>query len=69
MDWYHLYFQDRGLSVNFCHGDVSVDAPVKGTIFMLTTQMLTICNGRTCNVVVILYSAAHHMSNFITQST
>ena len=53
---------------HFCHGDVSADAPVKGTFLTLTTQTLKIRNGETCSVEDLLYSAACHMSNFITQS-
>ena len=50
MDWEHLYFRYLSPSVIFCHGDVSSDAYVKGTILTLTNQTLTICNSETCRV-------------------
>ena len=69
MDWYiqHQSVRYWRPSVNFCHGNVSADAPVKGTLLALITKTLTICNGETCRVDDLLYSAAHNMSNFITQ--
>ena len=63
MDWEHLHFRYWSPSVNFCNGDVSADAPVKGTI-----QTLTIYNGQTCRDDALLYSAAPNMLNFISQS-
>ena len=50
MDWEHLNLQYWSPSVKFCHGDVSADGPVKGTILTLTTQSLMICNSETCRV-------------------
>ena len=68
MDWEHLYFRYWTPSVNFCQDNVSVGAPVKVTTLTLATQTLAICKSETCSVDDFLYSAAHHMSNFITQS-
>ena len=59
MDWEYHYFRYWRPSINFCHVDVSADARVKG---------MTICNGETCIVDDLLYSAARNISNFITQS-
>ena len=70
MDWEHHYFRYWSPSVNFCHDDIYAVAPVKGTIITLTTSALTICNGKTCRVDDLLYSASCNMSNVyvITQS-
>ena len=39
MDWENHYFRYWSASVNVWHGDVSADAPVKGTILTLTTDL------------------------------
>ena len=68
VDWELHFFRYWSPSVNFCHCDVSGYAHAKGTILTLTSQTLNICNGETCRVDDLLYSAARNKSNFITQS-
>ena len=42
MAWENLYFRYLSLSVNVGHGDVSTDAPAKGTTLYVDESTLTL---------------------------